>query len=70
MVFTKKYKRIYFYQEGIHYCTAHKYSTDTVIDASRFMNRFDHCYTYTVQSHSIRFEIDCQKSDMSDFGAL
>jgi len=61
MVFTKKYIRVYFYQEGIHYCTAHKYSTETVIDASRFINRFDQCYVYTVQSHKIRFEIDCQK---------
>jgi len=35
--------RIFFCQEGIHYCTAHKYSTESVIDASRLINTFDHC---------------------------
>jgi len=30
-------RRIYvsFYHEGIHYCTTHKYSTETLINASR-----------------------------------
>jgi len=35
------YMRI-FYQERIHCCTAHKYSTETVINASRLINKFDH----------------------------
>jgi len=35
---------ISFYQEGIHYCEAHTYSTETVINASRLINKFDHCY--------------------------
>jgi len=39
-------KRTYvsFPQEGIHYCTAHKYSTETVINASRFINKHDYFY--------------------------
>jgi len=39
-------KRLFasFYQEGKHYCTAHKYSTETAIDASRIINKFDHYY--------------------------
>jgi len=28
-----------FSQEGIHYCAAHKYSTKTVINASRLINQ-------------------------------
>jgi len=55
-------KRIYvsFYQEGIHYCTAHKHSTETVIkmfpDSSTDLNNATrHC------SHSISVGVDCQK---------
>jgi len=33
-----------FYQEGMYYCTAHKYSTESVINACRLINVFDHCY--------------------------
>jgi len=36
--------KISYSQEGIHYCTAHKYSTETVINASRLINKFDHSY--------------------------
>jgi len=43
--FTKKvYMRI-LSKEEIHYCTARKYSTETVINASRLINKFDHCYS-------------------------
>jgi len=33
------------YPEGIHYSTAHKYSTETAITAFRLINKFDHCYS-------------------------
>jgi len=43
--FTKKvYTALSFYQEGIHYCTAHKYNTETAINASTLINKFYHCY--------------------------
>jgi len=42
--FTKKVCTRIFYQEEIHYCTALKYSTETVINAFRLINKFDHCY--------------------------
>jgi len=32
----------------MHYYTAHKYSAETVINASRFINKIDHCYIETV----------------------
>ena len=39
-------KRIYvaFKQEGINYCTAHKYTTETINNASGLINKSDHCY--------------------------
>ena len=37
-----------FYQVRIHYCTAHKYSAETVINASRLINKFDYCYIYKI----------------------
>jgi len=42
-------KRIYvsFCQEGTHHCRAHKYSTETVINASRLINKFDDHHTKT-----------------------
>jgi len=33
-IFYRKCICVYFYQEGIHYCTAHKYSTEKIINAS------------------------------------
>jgi len=38
-----------FHQEEIHHCTAHKWSTETVIHASRLIKNFDHCYIQTMR---------------------
>ena len=40
--FVSKMKNVYFYQEEIHCCTAHKYITETIVNASRpvFPNLF------------------------------
>jgi len=40
---------VYFYQEGIHYCTAHKYSTEAVINDSRLINNL--LYLDSVVTH-------------------
>jgi len=34
------YIRIFFL--GVHHCTAHKYSTKAVINASKLIKKFDH----------------------------
>jgi len=52
--FLPKSTYVYFSQEEIHYCTAHKYSTGTVIYASRFIYKFDHCYIYAVLHYTFR----------------
>jgi len=46
---TSFYKNVYTYfcQEGIHQCTANKYRAETLINASRFINKFDHRHTKT-----------------------
>jgi len=33
-----------FHQGGLHYCTAHKFSTETVVNVSRLINTFAHWY--------------------------
>jgi len=40
--FVSKMKNVSFYQEEIHCCTAHKYITETIVNASRpvFPNLF------------------------------
>jgi len=43
-LFHQKLICVSYRQEGFHYCTAHKYSTETAINASRLINKFDHCY--------------------------
>jgi len=43
-LFYQKRAYVSYGQEGIYYCAAHKYSTETVINASRLINKFDHCY--------------------------
>ena len=40
---------IFFYQEGIHYCTAHKYSTEALINDSRLINNL--LYLDSVVTH-------------------
>jgi len=42
--FLPKSTYVYFSQEKIYYCTSHKHSTETVSNASRFINKFHHCY--------------------------
>jgi len=36
--------RIFLLSRNTLLCTAHKYSTDTVIIASRLIDKFDHCH--------------------------
>jgi len=39
------YSYVSYHQEGIHYyCTAHKYSTETLINVSGLIIKFDHFY--------------------------
>jgi len=42
--FLPKSTNVSFHQEGIYYRTAHKYSTEIVINTSRLTSNFDPCY--------------------------
>jgi len=51
ILFTKDVDRYLFTKK--EYCTAHKYSTETVINASRIIKKFDHCCIYRLCSLSM-----------------
>ena len=74
---------ISFYHGGIHYCTAHKCSKETVIPASRLIDKFDHCYNvvYKYKRRSqlskatnlllkIAFSIFCHSEFVYDTGSV
>jgi len=42
-IFFTKMENVSFYQEGIHYCAAHKCSIETIFNAPRPIKKFDQC---------------------------